>query len=601
VMGLRLMRRCVSSVRKKALIGIWVFAFTAAFISAQETLFQVRVFLGHEAGESSGERAIRFYRSVADPRLAALKAMVNGTESDIRAAAAEAATKLRDMESLEYLFSLICFWDGRSGTVGDFAIQPPRAFRFELEPSWNPGGYLDVHLAAYGKEIPDWPLQGRKEEEAAQRALWAAIHPDFFKERMEELCKSKVSLLVEEPGLLFIPYHNETLVLFLMPAARPQPVVQALPVYPDDLVRKGVAGLGRYRISVDKKGAVQKVQVKASVHPFLDAAAVEAVSAWVFEPVKKGLEAVGVSFDWTIDFDPSRWPGMAPTAEPDASEPPSPELEKILRLGAAYCGRLSAAALDFVCREQIRSLDYAFHLPKQLVPSRVRYTEKRTDSGEIIGIRTRPASLSRDPFKTKTLRLSSDFQLVRKQRRIEERRRLLESNDKTTRKGEAPPDEKRYAALRPLFVPIDILAAEKQDFYRFRLIGREKALGRLTDAVEAVAKPGAPVRVTRARIWVDPETSQVVRCETQGVPLEGYEFIFDEASLIGAVPMCTTTVSYQAEKNGILFPSRVKLLIEYPVNIWGVGKRIRIDTDIRYDQYRFFTVETEKVVIRSPY
>jgi TonB family protein len=377
-----------------------------------------------------------------------------------------------------------------------------------------------------------------------------------------------------------------------------QPVVQALPVYPDDLVRKGIDGLGRYRISIDKKGAVQRVEVKASVHPFLDAAAVEAMSAWVFEPVKKGLEAVGVSFFWTIDFDPSRWPGMAPAAELDTSEPPSPELEKLLGLGAAYCERLSAAALDFVCREQILSLDCALHLPKQPASTGIWYKQKRTDSGEMIGIGSRPALLSRDPFKTKKLRLSSDFQLVRKQGRIEERRRLLESNDKTARKGVAPPDEERYAGLRPLFVPIDILGKDLQGFYRFRLIRRDRIQGRVAAVVEALAKPGAPVRITAAKIWIDPESSQVLRCETQGLPIEGYKFIFDEASLIGVNPVGTTAISYETEKNGIVFPSRVKLLIEYPVNVWGVGKRTRIDTDIRYDQYRFFTVETEKAIIR---
>ena len=583
-----------------ALLGIGLALAASASLSAQETLLQVRAFLTHEAGESPGERAITLYRSIAEPRLAAVKTMVNGTESDLRAAAAEAATKLRDIESLEYLFSVIFYWDGRSGTVGDFAIQPPRAFRFELEPSWNPGGGLDFRLAVYAKELLDRPPQGRKEEEAAQRALWAAIHPDFFKERMEKLCERQVSLLVEEPGLLFIPFHEATLILFLMPAVRPQPVIQALPVYPADLIRKGVAGRGRYRISIDKKGAVRKVEVRASVHPFLDAAAAEALRTWVFEPVTKALAAVGVSFDWTVDFDPSRWPGVAPVAASGSLEAPSPELEKLLGLGAAYCERLSAAALYFVCRELIRSQDYALNLPKRSAPNEMGYTQKKTDSGEIIGLGTRPAALSRDPFKTKTFRLSSDFQLIRKQGRIEERRVLLESSDKTARKGAAPPDEKRYAVLRPLFVPIDILGKDRQGFYRFRLIGREKALGRMTDVIEAVAKPGAPVRITRARIWIDPETSQVVRCETQGLPIEGYEFIFDEASLIGAAPLCTTTISYETEKNGILFPGRVKFLIEYPVNIWGVAKRTRIDTDIRYDQYRFFTVQTEKAVIRWP-
>ena len=567
---------------------------------AQGTLIQIRAFMAHEDGDRPGERAITLYRSMAEPRLAALRAMANGTESDLRAASSKAASELRDLESLEYLFSLVCFWDGRSGSVGDFVIQPPRAFRFELEPSWDHSGALDLRLAVYAKEMPDWPPQGRKKEEAAQRALRAAIHPDFFKERMEELCDRKVSLLIEEPGLLFIPNHEATLVLFLMPAIRPQPVVQILPVYPDDLVRKGVAGPGCYRISIDKKGAVRKVEVKTSVHPFLDAAAVEALKAWVFEPVTKGLAAVGVSFDWTIDFDPSRWPGMAPVAEPDSSELPSPELEKLLGLGAVYCGRLSAAALDFVCREQIRSQDYAFYLPKQPASTGAAFTRKKTDSGEIIGLATRPRALSRDPFMTKTLRLSSDFQLIRKQGRIEERRVLLESNVKAALRGAAPPDEKRYAALRPLFVPIDILGKDRQGFYRFRLIGREKALGRMTTVIEAVAKPGAPVRITKARIWIDPGSSQVVRCETRGLPIEGYEFIFDEASRIGVNPVSAMAISYETERNGIVFPSRVRLLIEYPVNIWGAGKRTRIDTDIRYDQYRFFIVETEKAVIRTP-
>jgi len=571
-----------------------------AILPAQETLIQVRAFIADEAGEKNGARAITLYRSMAEPRLAAVKTMVNGTESDLRAAASKAATELRELESLEYLFSLVCFWDGRTRTVGDFVIQPPRAFRFELEPSWNPGGGLDIQLAVYAKEMTDRPPQGRQDEEAAQRALRAAVHPDFFKERLEGLCDFKVSLLVEEPGLLFIPYHEATLVLFLMPAVRPQPVVQTLPVYPDDLIQRGVAGHGRYRISIDKKGAVRKVEVRASVHPFLDAAAAEALRAWVFEPVTKGLAAVGVSFDWTIDFDPSRWPGIASVVWIDASEPPSPELEKLLGLGAVYCGCLSAAALDFVCREKIRSRDYALNLPKQSGPTEMGYTEKKTESGEIIGIGTRPAALSRNPFMTKMLRLSSDFQLIRKQGRIQERRMLLESNDKAAPKGAAPPDEKRYSALRPLFVPIDILGKDRQGFYRFRLIGRERIQGRIAAVLEALARPGAPVRITAAKIWIDPGSSQILRCELQGLPIEGYEFIFDEASLIGVNPIGAMAINYETEKNGIVFPSLVKLLIEYPVNIWGAGKRTRIDTDIRYDQYRFFSVETEKAIIRTP-
>jgi hypothetical protein len=236
------------------------------------------------------------------------------------------------------------------------------------------------------------------------------------------------------------------------------------------------------------------------------------------------------------------------------------------------------------------------------VSSGVNVIQKEADSKKgVILIATHRSPLARNPFKTRTHKLVSDFQLIRKQGRIEERRMLLESNDKAALKGAAPPDEKRYTSLRPLFVPVDILAGNRQGSYEFRLVGRDNIRGRTAAVIEAIARPGAPVRITAAKVWIDPGSSQILRCETQGLPIEGYEFIFEEASSIGVSPVSTMAISYETEKNGIVFPSRVKLLIEYPVNVWGVGKRTRIDTDIRYDQYRFFTVETEKAIIRPPY
>lgn len=571
----------------------------AGLLPAQETLIQVRVFLAREAVGKLAGNAIAFYSSSSDSRLASIKAMVNGTESDLRAAALRVMPALRDIETVDYLFSLVLFWDGRSATAGDFVIQPPAAFRLELTPTWREDGALDFRLAVYVKEISAWPPEGSKKEAAAERSLRAAVHPDFFKSRTEKILEMDVSEAVEEPGLLFLPYHDQTLVLFLMPAARPQPVLQSLPVYPDDFIRQGVAGQGRYRISIDEKGAVRRVAVITPLHPFLDDAAVRAIREWTFEPVMRGLTAVAVSFDWTIDFDPARWPGLAELSAPRTPEPYSAELKRLLAIVAAYCERLSRAALDFVCLESIRSLDCALYLPETTAAAGAKLTEKATDSKETIAIiGPRRASLPRNPYKTKTYRFICDFQMIRKQGRVEERRILLESNDKSAPKGVAPPDEKRYASLKPLFAPIDMLATDRQGSYEFRLLGRDKIKGLTAAVIEAVARPGASVRIPAAKIWIDPESSQILRCETQGLPVEGYEFIFEEASRIGISPVGSMMVSYGDEKNGILFPSRVTLLIEYPVNVWGVGKRTRIDTEIRYDKYRFFTVEAEKAFIR---
>ncbi|MCX6561085.1 MAG: TonB family protein [Candidatus Aminicenantes bacterium] len=584
--------------RRLIILGLCLSITAVALLPAQESLLQVRAFLITEPSGKSRTSPVEFLAAVSDPRLAPLKSAVNGSESDLRSAAIRAIPGIREIESAESLFSLIFFWDGQALALSDFVIQPPAALRFEITPAWRFDGALSFKLALYAKEISPWPIAGSKEESAAVRSLRAAVHPDFFKSRMEKLLEKEVALAVEEPGLLFLPFNSKTIVLLLMPASRPQPILQALPIYPDDLIRQGIAGQGRYRVSIDEKGKVRNVAVKTSVHPFLDDAAIQAIRQWTFEPVLKGFKASAASFDWTVDFDPARWPVTAARPQAGALEPYSPELKKILLLGASYCRRLSEAALDFVCQESIRSIDCALHLPEKTVAEEIKTTTKPTGGGEFIAIANRRASLSRDPFKTKTYRFSSDFQMIRKEGRTTERRALLESNVKKAAKGAGLPDEKRYASLKPLFAPLDVLAADRQESYDFRLLGQERIRGRSVAVIEATARSGAASRIPAAKIWIDSETSQILRCETQGLPVEGYEFVFEEASRIGLSPLGTMTADYEEEKNGVLFPSRVSLLIEYLVPQWGVGKRVRVDTQIRYDKYRFFTVDTEHAIIK---
>lgn len=580
------------------ILGWGLGAIAVASLPAQESLLQVRAFLITEPSGISRPSQVEFLAAGLEPRLASLKAVANGSESDLRSAALQAIPGIREIESAEYLFSLIFFWDGQASALTDFVVQPPTAFRFEIHPAWRFDGALSFKLAVYAKEISPWPSTGSQEESTAERSLRAAVHPDFYQSRMEKLLQKDVALAVEEPGLLFLPFHDRTIVLLLMPAARPQPVRQTLPAYPDELIRQGVAGPGRYRISIDEKGRVRSVVVKTPVHPFLDDASMQAIRQWTFEPVIKDLKAVAVSFDWTIDFDPARWIGTAARSRTDAVEPYSAELKKILLLGAAYCRRLSEAALDFVCQETIRSLDCALYLPEKTVAEEIKSTTNPAGGGEFIKTTTRRASLGRNPFKTRSYRFLSDFQMIRKDGRTTERRTLLESNVKEAVQGASPPDEKRYASLKPLFAPLDVLAADSQELYDFRLLRQEKLRGRTVAVIEATARSGATSRIPAAKIWMDPESSQILRCETRSLPVEGYEFVFDEAAQIGLSPLGTMTADYEEEKNGVLFPSRVALLIEYLVPQWGVGKRIRIDTQIRYDKYKFFTVDTEHAEIR---
>jgi TonB family protein len=372
-----------------------------------------------------------------------------------------------------------------------------------------------------------------------------------------------------------------------------------LPAYPEELLRRGGAGKARFRISIDEKGAVRNVRVMTSVHPYLDDAACRAIKQWTFEPVVNDRRAVPVSFDWTLDFDPARWPGIANKPGQLAAGPYSPELKKILEQGAAYAERLSGAAMDFVCEETIKTTNYALYLPEKTVADEAKTSVSSSGAGELIMVSSRPRILSRNPYDTKTNRFVCDYQMIKKGERVEERRILLRENGKSVESAHKSLDDKQYAVLRPLFAPLAVLTADRQKFYDFRFAGDETIEGKPAAVIEAVARPGAVTEAPAARLWIDRVSFRILQCETQGLPIEGYESVFEEASKIGIGPVGTMTTTFGEAKNGVLFPSRVSLRIDYPVNAWGIGKRAKVETDIRYDKYKFFTVDTENKIIRS--
>jgi TonB family protein len=400
-----------------------------------------------------------------------------------------------------------------------------------------------------------------------------------------------------------VPVRDKIIFLLLMATERPQPSKIILPTYPDELIRRGVSGKARFRISIDETGAVHNVRVLTSVNSYLDDAACRAIRQWTFEPVVQNQRAVPVSFDWTIDFYPVRWPGLASRREPPAAGPYSPELKKILEQGAAYAERLSGAAMDFVCEETIKTTNYAMYLPKTSLADTLANQGKTSlsssGSGEMIMITGRPIILGQNPWDTKTNRFVCDYQMIKKGERVEERRILLKENGTSVESAHKSLDDKQYTALRPLFAPLAVLTADRQKYYDFRFAGEETIGGKPAAMIEAVARPGAVTETPAAKIWIDRESFRILKCETEGLPVEGYDTVLAEASKIGIIPKSVMTTIFGEAKNGVLFPTRISLRIDYPVNVWGIGKRAKIETDIRYDKYKFFTVDTENKIIRS--
>jgi hypothetical protein len=58
-------------------------------------------------------------------------------------------------------------------------------------------------------------------------------------------------------------------------------------------------------------------------------------------------------------------------------------------------------------------------------------------------------------------------------------------------------------------------------------------------------------------------------------------------------PKFFTTYLYKMDKNGLIFPSRVKARVGYPLHVSSELYRTKIKTKINYDKYQFFIVETK--------
>jgi TonB family protein len=72
--------------------------------------------------------------------------------------------------------------------------------------------------------------------------------------------------------------------------------------YTDDARAKGIEGKVVLRFTVDHDGLPQSIQVKQSLYPSLDQAAVEAVREWRFEPAMKNGEPVSMWMEAEINF-----------------------------------------------------------------------------------------------------------------------------------------------------------------------------------------------------------------------------------------------------------------------------------------------------------
>jgi len=249
-------------------------------------------------------------------------------------------------------------------------------------------------------------------------------------------------------------------------------------------------------------------------------------------------------------------------------------LDHLLAACAVYCGKLSAAVLDFICEERIEEEIYDYN------------------RGGGIGFFS--SSLQRNTERNRYL---YDYQMVRWEGTVRESRTLLQENRRKTNEARAPLKTKRFYSYRSVYGPVGFFGRDRQPLFDYELGSRAKVGDVWTRVIDIKPKDGR-VNLPSGKAWVSEDGGRIVKLEMDAASLEGYEKVMNTYDLNRVTPRFKTEHLYEVEKNGLLFPSRT--VFRESLRTPG-GRRIQVSrTEISYVNYRFFTVQTQETIRKEP-
>ena len=263
----------------------------------------------------------------------------------------------------------------------------------------------------------------------------------------------------------------------------------------------------------------------------------------------------------------------------------SPALASVIISARKYCARLERAALDFVCVEEVEERLDLSRDDRESLERTARAKVK--DPGAPLPLRSR-LEIRRNP-RRKNIYLY-DYQFVRRDGKTQEKRVLLERNGKKAPSPDPPPRLGAFSYSDVLLAPIRLLDESTQAFYSYRLLGPDSVSG--TDAwiLEVVPRVQGVTRYLGGRIWLKRDDSSVLRIEWDPATFGHYEEIVARAESYRAMPEVRSVTDFGFEKNGLRFPSSD--LTEEAYRDADGKLFVRARTQITYQDYKFFSVET---------
>lgn len=232
-------------------------------------------------------------------------------------------------------------------------------------------------------------------------------------------------------------------------------------------------------------------------------------------------------------------------------------LRIILLRCAEYCEMLNNSVLDFICKEKI--------------------------SEEILR--------GRLVFAVKNIYIY-DYQLIRKENKIEEQRILIKENGRKKKDLDAQLKTKRFQHKHIVLGPIGLLSRKQQKNYNYKILREVNYKRERTVILEASPKFPNKNSTLYGKIWIRKKDFAILKIEWNQESLENFEEIEKLAEKLNAKPKITFVSEYGFEKNKIRFPNKYSVEESY-IPYFEVDKKlIWSHTTVIYNNYKFFTVET---------
>ena len=252
-----------------------------------------------------------------------------------------------------------------------------------------------------------------------------------------------------------------------------------------------------------------------------------------------------------------------------------PSLDEILQQEAEYCRRLELAALDFVCLEDI--------------------TEKIDQSKDISLVKWRTPR-DRPPTSVKRT-LLYDFQLIRKDGSIKETRTLLKQNGRDMEVKNAELETGNFVYKNAVLAPVGIFGAQWREALTYKISGETKVGGRSCLIIDAVPRGSqTEIDFLSGRAFIDKATLDILKIEWSEQKIGNYAAFEERGKRYGMKPRISVISEFDAEKNGIRFPTRHLIEEAYfgAAGMSSPSKFVRSRTTVIYKDFKFFTVSVER-------